>query len=297
MSPKVLSEDQIEQFIHCGYTKLEQAFPERQALGVKDFLWTKVEERGVKRDDKSTWTKPMVHLAEVYHNETFASCLTDRLSDAVEDLVGRGRWRDYGDKSIPWGWWPVNFSLGADQPWDVPSKGWHWDGIQFKHTVDAPDQGLLLLCMFSQTRPHGGGTLVAEGSHQLVARFLNDRPDGMNVGDAIKEIIPTHPWLRELTNSDDTTTTRVERFMHQTTVDDNGTRLKVVETTANPGDIYLCHPFLFHAASQNLSGEPRFMCNRTTPLRERMKFDRDHGDYSALEISIRMALRRQTVAS
>ncbi|HET7559455.1 MAG TPA: phytanoyl-CoA dioxygenase, partial [Limnochordia bacterium] len=63
-----------------------------------------------------------------------------------------------------------------------------------------------------------------------------------------------------------------------------------------PGDVILCHPFLFHAASPNHSGRPRFMCNRTTPLKARMAFDRPEGDHSAVEISIRRALGKDRPA-
>ncbi|GBG06427.1 hypothetical protein PAT3040_00954 [Paenibacillus agaridevorans] len=84
--------------------------------------------------------------------------------------------------------------------WTVPNVGWHWDGIHFRHYVDAPDQGLVCLCLFSDIGPQGGGTLVVEGSH------------------------------------------------------------------------HLCHPFLIHAASPNHSGVPRFMCNRASPLKERLRF-------------------------
>ena len=80
------------------------------------------------------------------------------------------------------------------------------------------------------------------------------------------------------------------------TVDDHGTHLQVVEVTAEPGDVILCHPFLYHAAAQNLTGTPRFMCNRTTPLREPMELNRADGHYSPVEESIRRALRSGVAA-
>ncbi len=80
--------------------------------------------------------------------------------------------------------------------------------------------------------------------------------------------------------------------MRRTFTDDCGTRLRVVETAGSPGDVLLGHPFLCHAGSQNHSGVPRFICNRTTPLRQPMCLDRPDGDYSAVETSIRRALTR-----
>jgi ectoine hydroxylase-related dioxygenase (phytanoyl-CoA dioxygenase family) len=78
--------------------------------------------------------------------------------------------------------------------------------------------------------------------------------------------------------------------MNETHTDEDGTELHVSEITAQAGDVFLCHPFLIHAASPNHSGVPRFMCNRTTPLRDRMNLQRPDGDYSPVEISIRKAL-------
>lgn len=295
MVRKVLSVDQVDQFITCGYTKVEQAFPAQQALAAQEFLWGKLETRGIKRDDRTTWTQPMVQISEGYDEPVFRGCHTDRLCDAVEDLVGAGRWKM--DRNAVWGWWPVNFSKGADVPWDVPTGGWHWDGIHFQHTLDAPDQGLLLLCLFSEIGKQGGGTLVAEGSHQVVARFLHRQAQPVELNSAIQQVNAWHPWIHDLTTATDATTAsngvpaRVQRFMHQATVDADGTSLRVVEAMGGPGDIYLCHPFLYHAASQNHAGRPRFMCNRTTPLKQHMNFNRPDGDYSPVEISIRQAMK------
>lgn len=301
MALAVLTPSQVEQFVECGWTRLEEAFPRTCATAARDFLWDRVAERGPRKDDPSTWTEPMVHIKESYRDPVFEACATERLAAAIEDLVGRGRWATR-DKPAGWGWWPVNFALGADRPWDVPTGGWHWDGQHFRHHVDAPDQGLLLLCVFSDVGPRGGGTLVAEGSHRIVANFLAAHPEGLELGEAIRLCVRAHPWLAELvgavpaapTNSGPppSTGSRVSRFMERTHTDPAGRPLRVVETIANAGDVFLCHPFLIHAASQNHSGVPRFMCNRTTPLRERMTFARADGDYSPLEISIRKALAR-----
>ncbi len=81
--------------------------------------------------------------------------------------------------------------------------------------------------------------------------------------------------------------------MDEETVDEYGTRLRVIETTGAPGDVIFCHPFLYHAASQNHSGVPRFMCNRTTPLYDKLQLQRDDNEYSPVEHSIRGALQLQ----
>ena len=293
MNLKVLSEAQVEHFIEHGYVKLEEAFPREKALAVQDYVWQQVEKHGVLRDDRSTWTIPRVHLREAYDAPVFQECATQRLADAIEDLIGRDRWAKRDRFKLDgWGWWPVNFSVGSEKPWDVPIEGWHWDGQQFRHYVDSPDQGLLLLCVFSDVGPHGGGTVVAEGSHNLIARYLQQFPHGIEHKEALNGFKMSHPWISELVGQDadgEHDGSRIERLMSPRT-DAHGFQLRVVETTAQAGDAFLCHPFLYHASAQNLSGIPRFMCNRTTPLKERMIFDRSDGDYSPVELSIRQAL-------
>jgi hypothetical protein len=301
----VLSPSDVEQFIELGYVKLPQAFAAERAMAVQTFLWHKLAERGVRKDDRATWTKPLVHIKEQFNGAVFQACETERLAGAVEDLVGEGRWRTKGGEAN-WGWWPVNFAVGAERAWDVPTGGWHWDGMHFRHTVDAPDQGLLLLCIFSEVAPRGGGTLVAEGSHRSVARFLRQHEDGIAYKRAMKTFPTSHAWFQDLTQSrvrtfwwgsrqgvrqPEAVPDRLSHFMGRTFVDPaDDTPLRVVELTAAPGDVFLCHPFLYHAASPNHSGRPRFMCNRHTPLSEPMRFNRPDGRYSPIELSVKRAI-------
>lgn len=295
MDLKVLSEAQVEHFIEHGYVKLAEAIPREKALAVQNYVWQQVEKQGVLRNDRSTWTIPRVHLREAYTAPVFQECATQRLADAIEDLIGRDRWAKRDSyTSDGWGWWPVNFSVGADRPWDVPTENWHWDGQQFRHFVDSPDQGLLLLCVFSDVAPQGGGTVVVDGSHHIIARYLQRFPNGIEHKEALRDFKTSHPWIAKLVgqSTDEEQAgnkSRIERFMSPQT-DADGFRLQVVETTAEAGDVFLCHPFLYHATAPNVSGVPRFMCNRTTPLKERMNFHRADGNYSPVELSIRTAL-------
>jgi len=289
---KILSEDDRAHFMELGWVRVQEAYSRADALAAQDDLWREVEKRGILREDRATWTVPLLRMNENYDTPSFRRCNTDRLKDAIEDVVGRNRWIGR-EQAVKWGWWPVNFAHGANQAWDVPVDGWHWDGIHFKHRVDSPDQGLLCLCVFSDVLPRGGGTIVAEGSHKVVARYLAEQPDGVDLGDGIRAVMEQHEWFRALSGRDPLPEEGMDRksfFMNPHT-DSQGTSLRVVETTALAGDVILCHPFLFHATSQNLSGVPRFMCNRTTPLREKLQLDRaDEAAYSTLELSIRRAM-------
>ncbi|HZG77937.1 MAG TPA: phytanoyl-CoA dioxygenase family protein [Paenibacillus sp.] len=292
MSPNVLTDAQVEHFMEKGWVKLERAYPAEVALAAQAYVWSQVEKRDVLRGDRSTWTMPMVRMNENYDTPEFRACKTERLLGAIEDLIGAGQWT-LRDQPIRWGWWPVNFSHGADKPWDVPTEAWHVDGIHHPQYIDSPEQGLLLLCLFSDIRPKGGGTLVVEGSHNIVARILADHPDGLSVKE-VNELAKRHPYLAELTGNAppiDPALSREERFMERVEVDDRGNRLRVVETTGGPGDVIIGHPFLFHAASPNHSGVPRFMCNNQAPLKDRIRLRREPDEsHTPLELSILRAL-------
>jgi len=316
MQLRVLTPAQVEHFITRCWVQVKEAFPHTQAEKVQDFLWDKLAERGVLRDDRTTWKTPMEFIAENYNGSPFDECATPRLADAITDLVGDGRWIAQHEIGW-WGWWPINFAIGADQVWDVPADEWHFDSPDNGTHVTSPHQGMLVICLFSELEPRGGGTLILEGSHHVVARFFEKTP-GLTQREAINQCLGSHPYLRALTGRDgdgenlpgvDTSnkrnanawelqrpenaprsTPRIEQFMNQTWTDEDGTELRVVEITGSPGDVFLGHPFLFHSPSFNHAGRPRFMCNRKTPLFEELQLEREDGEYSALEESIRRAL-------
>lgn len=289
--PKVLTSGQIEQFMEKGWVKLEQAYTEKDALAAQDYVWKQLAQRGVLRGQRETWTQSMVKMNENYDTPEFRKCKTERLVGAIEDLIGEGRYL-HRNTPIQWGWWPVNFHNGAEQTWDVPTEGWHIDGIHHPQYIDSGEQGLLALCMFSEIKPGSGGTLVAEYSHNIVANVFAEHPEGLGVKEVIA-LAKQHPWLAKLTGqaASESEISRIDFFMNNVTVDNKGNRLRVVETTGAPGDVILGHPFLFHAASQNCSGNPRFMCNNRASLIDNLHLQHLNAeDYTPLEQSIKRAI-------
>jgi len=56
------------------------------------------------------------------------------------------------------------------------------------------------------------------------------------------------------------------------------------ELTGTAGDFVILHPFMLHASSQNVLGQPRFMSNPPVVLKEPMNLNRDNPeDFSLLE--------------
>jgi hypothetical protein len=62
--------------------------------------------------------------------------------------------------------------------------------------------------------------------------------------------------------------------------------------TGEAGTVYLCHPFLVHAAQSNRGTRPRFLAQPPLLPAEPFLLDRTDGAYSPVEQAIRVALQR-----
>ncbi len=80
-----------------------------------------------------------------------------------------------------------------------------------------------------------------------------------------------------------------------------GSHLEVLNTTADrqvalatgeAGTVYLCHPFLIHAAQPHHGTRPRFMAQPPLYPAEPLQLERADGRYSPVEIAIRLGLGR-----
>lgn len=253
----MLGAGELDDFIERGYCVLRGAFDARQAAAARDVVWRRMAQKAaIDRDDPSTWPHAY-DIEERLQAPEVLDCFTDTLVAAIEDLLGPGRWA--GRRT--WGFWPVNFSYGCDQPQGtIPRESWHVDGNWFRHTIDAPHQGLLVIGLFSDVVPNGGGTMVAEGTHRRTARILARHPEGM-----------THRELFDAVLAEP-----IGNF---------------TELTGTAGDVVLAHPFLFHTRGYKHIGPPRFISNTEAGLVEPLRLNRSDGSaYSVLEESIRAAL-------
>jgi hypothetical protein len=75
--------------------------------------------------------------------------------------------------------------------------------------------------------------------------------------------------------------------------DDAPTRIKVGSpdralalATGHPGDVYLCHPFLIHAAQPHRGREPRFMAQPPLDPVAPLELRRPDGSYSPVELAV-----------
>src|SRR5262245_59011855 len=146
-APHALSSEQIEEFIRDGFIKIDGAFPRSLAADAREILWR---DTGCDPNDATTWTKPVVWLAQ-YSQEPFAKAANSpTLHRAFDQLVGRGRWipraslgtfpirfpsaDDSGDTG-----WHIDVSFGTDNP----------DFMSWRANVASKGRALLMLFLFS----------------------------------------------------------------------------------------------------------------------------------------------------
>lgn len=215
-----------------------------------DLAWKRL---GYDPADPTTWTAPRVH--QPWTTGVPVREFAPDVFDAMCDLCGgeeRIEEPYFGDAFI----W--NFGIGKDEPWQSPQelqRGWHKDGDFFRHYLDSPEQGLLLIVLFSDVVPRGGPTYLANDSVPVVARYLAEHPGGVLPND--------FPFLAMK----------------------NGCR-EFSEATGQLGDVFLLHPFVLHTASQNVLGTARVITNPLVRLKEPMQFNRADGNYSPVERAI-----------
>lgn len=247
-----LTDAQIEQFLERGHIVLHDCFSRELAAEWVARAWMRL---GLEPDDPATWTQARIQMPNV--NFVEMKDLAPTAWAATCDLLG-GEERVKQPCYMADGF-IINFSIRADQPWQPPTvetPGWHKDGDFFRHFLDSPEQGLLTLVYWTDIGEHGGGTFMACDSVPVVACYLRDHPEGT--------------ILREFNFGSLIT------LCHD-----------LVEYRGRVGDVVLLHPFILHAASQNLSGIPRFLTNPPIALAEPMLFNRANpDDFSPVERAV-----------
>ena len=158
-------------------------------------------------------------------------------------------------------------------PWHRPeivrspcSAGWHIDGSykvgdQLYVNLRSRERALLMLFLFSDVGPDDAPTRIRVGSHLDVARILRSIGEG---GMPFDRVVSHLPQLHDR---------------------------PLAWATGRAGDVYLCHPFIVHAATWPHRGKaPRFIAQPPLSPVGLLDLDRADGDYSAVEIAVRIGL-------
>ncbi|MBZ0232408.1 MAG: phytanoyl-CoA dioxygenase family protein [Deltaproteobacteria bacterium] len=263
----MLTEAQIDAFVRDGSVRLDDAFPRELAEACRQILWRAT---GCDEHDPATWTRPVVRLGEIPHPLFREAASTPALVAAYDALVGPGRWLPRGSL----GTFPIRFP-SAEDPGDC---GWHVDAsfgweeesdfLQWRVNVASKGRALLMLFLFSDVGEADAPTRIRAGSHVDLARRLAPHGErGLTLGELAGNGFAESAGRRE------------------------------VLAVGAAGTVYLCHPFLVHAAQPHRGSEPRFLAQ--PPLLPRIPVDpwRVDGELSPVERAIREALAAPAVSA
>lgn len=255
----MLSKQEIEHFIHKGFIRLDDSFSKEMADAALEILWNDLP---CERSDPSTWIEPVIRLG-MYTDEPFIySVNTPKLHDAFNQLIGKDKW-------IPClnvGTFPVRFPSGklpddtgrhvdASFPGNDPNNFFEW-----RVNIKSKGRALLMLILYSDVSENDAPTVIYEGSHIDVARLLSSE------GDEGLSFMELAGKLEGLPDGNE------------------------VFATGNAGTVYLCHPFLVHAAQQHRGSTPKFMAQPPLLLRGELSVTDSDVAHSPVERAIRMGI-------
>ncbi|GAB7365852.1 hypothetical protein MBLNU230_g7183t1 [Neophaeotheca triangularis] len=262
-----ITQEEIDHFMQHGWLKLENCFTKQQSDDLIGTVWTRL---GMSSTDKSTWHTERINMPA--HNRFQASDFAPKAWTAICDLLGgEARIADYnktwGDGLI------VNLGTPEGDGKDIGGHdlpGWHVDGDFFAHYLDSPEQGLLVIPLFTDIAPGGGGTMICPSAISKMAEHLHAHPEGVSPRMTPRSENPN--WEPE--NNLDWFCNLAKSMPSDV----------FVEATGKVGDIYLLHPLMLHSASNNKLRQLRIITNPPVSLKEPFDFDRqDESQYSIVE--------------
>lgn len=258
----ILNETEIRHFTEEGFIRIDAAFPAELAAAVRDILWKDIP---FDRDNPQSWTEPVVWLG-MYSGPPFTDSLnTARLHTAFDQLAGAGKWLPC--RSV--GSFPVRFPsavssqdtgrhVDAGFPGDDPVNYFEW-----RINIRSKGRALLMLVLYSDVSENDAPSVLWKGSHKDVARLLY--PEG-EAGLSFTELAGR---LHELPE-------REKAF-----------------ATGKAGTVYLCHPFLVHAAQAHRGKTPRFMAQPPLLLKDALTISGPEASLSPVEQAIYQALHTE----
>jgi hypothetical protein len=218
----------VDAFMRDGFVHVPRAIEPSLAARIAQSVWRTL---GVDPNDPSTWNSPVARTSPV-GADVAEAVASKPLTAAINALAGVGRWKPRndmglfiarfptGEESQDTGWHIDSSFHPLDLPWP---QGW----ADWSVNVHSRGRALLLLALWTEIGEADAPTRIRVGSHIDTARTLAPAGEtGMNGQQVPHEASASRP---------------------------------VVLATGNPGDVYLCHPFLVHAAQIGSGGRARLI--------------------------------------
>jgi hypothetical protein len=251
-----------DEFVTRGIVRIPNAFPAEAADAIADTVWGSTERRtGIRRFEPSTWPSggaSGVSFKSLKGRRVFEPVVrSGPVRRALDEVFGEGRWEP------PKVGAQILLTFPSPDPWIMPSQ-WHIDG-----GFDAPvwpPPAIRMFSFFDTVSSEGGGTLLLEGSHRLVERYMADNPTPIP-GNSVTwgRFMRHHPALADLHRQH--TEQAPRRDLIGTSVDVDGIEVRPVELTGHAGDMYLAHFYVLHSGAPNVADQPRQMLSTTAKPR------------------------------
>jgi hypothetical protein len=221
-----LSSAQIEQFIEDGFVRLDAVLPTARVDAVSRRVWSRI---AADPHEPRSWPAGATKLGDLTDGPEAGLLNANELSALYDQLVGTGRWRPF--KATP----DVRIAF----PEDGDRGDWHvdvndgegadpLDPFSWRVSLASQDFGLLVSTILSDIPEGAEATVLRLGSHRALAAGLADcGPDGIALRDLMRGGFPESEQAP------------------QTTV------------WGPAGTVFLCHPFMVHAACPNRGSAPR----------------------------------------
>jgi hypothetical protein len=256
---EILSNAQIDQFIQDGYIRVDEAFSTETARAAVDILWNDLP---YDRSRPDSWTAPVIRLGHYTQQPFIDSVNNQKLYSIFNCLAGAGKWHPC--RSV--GTFPVRFPsdkepndtgkhVDASFPGNDPGNFFEW-----RINIRSRGRALLMLVLYSDVSEQDAPTIIYKGSHIDVASVLKTEGEqGLS--------------FIELAGKLDSLPEREQEL-----------------AVGRAGTVYLCHPFLVHAAQKHSGRTPKFMAQPPLLLKEELELERSETDYTPVEKAIRLAL-------
>lgn len=223
-----LSSTQIDRFINQGFIKIENAFSSAIADECRAILWKATQ---CDPDNPQSWTQPVIRIGEMALEPFKKAANTTILHTAFDQLAGKGNWLPR--ESL--GTFPIRFPSKES----AGDTGWHVDAsfagenannyLEWRINIHSKGRALLMLFLFSDVSEADAPTVIRIGSHLDIAKILEPAgEEGLSFMELAQKIntLPNHDQAL---------------------------------ATGSAGTVYLCHPFIVHAAQDHHGTTPKFM--------------------------------------
>jgi hypothetical protein len=183
---------------------------------------------------------------------------TNLLHNAFDQLAGKGNWKP----RVTMGSFPIRFPSKQE----ATDTGWHVDArfpgddinnfLKWRINIYSKGRALLMLFLFSDVGENDAPTRIRVGSHFDVAKILQPAAEeGLG--------------FIELAQKLDSSKTRKE-----------------IIATGKSGTVFLCHPFIVHAAQSHQGKVPKFMAQPPLLTEKDFNLRRADNNYCPVEKAI-----------